>query len=510
MKPYFVRRRLMHSLVFGWLFLGLNLTTSAQNPALDKLLRPLPDTTNIVAVVRVEEIMKSPRAKAEKWSENPDQNFLAGADTIPTWVELLVVGIHVHPGVIDDVTTVAVVPLPEGVGLDQIASREARITGQSDVEIETLAGHSVIMSSRGVYFAELEKGVVGAMRPGVRQDVSRWIRQLEGRSTTLLAEYLQAAAQSPAHIVLAMDLQDLPEPQTVRDRVALYLPAKSPLSRIDQLAKLIVGIRGVTLRISIQERSPSEIQIDFSQKVEGQTQHVVKLFQEILSEHGLALEELENTKVESHDNSVVMKFDMTDESLRLVLSLLAGPRPGEIGNAPKTTPSRLKVDLAASRKYWTSVNKSLDDLERVQKRAKSVGQIAGWHDSHAKKIENLAIEGVEPTLVDYGLDVSSKLRTLALSLRGVAVEIDSEGRTLTYDVQGDPGYVETGGGWGYGGSFGYRPPTVRVNSNLQQVRERQAAAIQKGEAQRTEIWNMIREIRTNMEKDLRKKYGVDF
>ncbi|MEX0728783.1 MAG: hypothetical protein WD065_21090 [Planctomycetaceae bacterium] len=479
---------------------------SAQNQPVDRLLRPLPPDTNIVAIVRVNEIMKSPRAISEDWEKNPDQNFLAGADTIPSWVDLLVVGMHVHPGPIDDVTTVAVVPVPEGVGLEQIASREAAITGAPPADVETLAGRPVLMSHRGAYFALLEEGVLGAMRPGVRQDVSRWIRQLDTRSTPVIAEYLQAAARSPAHIVLAMDLQDLPEPQNVRDRVALSLPKNAPSSRIQHLTDLIVGIRGVTLRISIEEASPSEIELDFSDSVAGQSQNIVALFQEILSEHGLALDELEKTNVESKATSVVLTFDMSDESLRHVLSLLAGPRPGNIGTVTETTPSRVKVDLAASRRYWNSVNKSLDDLDRAQQRQRSVAKIAGWHDSHAKKIENLSIEGVDPLLIDYGMDVASKLRTLASSLRGVAIEFDNQGRTLTYEVYGDPGSVDFG--WGYG--FGYRPPTVQFQSNLQEVKEKQAAAISGGQEQREQIWGMIREARTELEKELRKKYGVDF
>ncbi|MDA0835008.1 MAG: hypothetical protein O2955_09120 [Planctomycetota bacterium] len=483
-----------------------SLSASAQDQSVDRLLRPLPGDANVLAIVRVDEILKSPRAVSEAWETNPEKNILASSGTIPMWIDLLVLSMHVHPGPVDDVTTVAVVPVPEGVSLAQVASREASVTGGPVADIETLVGHQVMKSYRGSYFVELEQGLLGAMRPGVRQDVSRWLRELDTRSAPEISDYLQTSARLPAHIVLAMDLTDLPEPQNVRDRVALILPGNAPLSRIEKLTNLIVGVRGVTLRVSIEQSSPSEIEIEFSDKVIGHSQDILKMFQEILSEHGLALDELEKPKVESKETSIVLSFDMGDESLSHILTLLAGPRPGSIGNVAETTPSRVKIDLVASRKYWNAVNKSLDDLNRAQQRQRSVAKIAGWHDSHAKKIEHLSIEGVDPLLIDYGADVTAKLRALASSLRGVAVEFDNQGRTLTYEVYNDPGSVNFG--WGYG--FGYRPPTVSFQSNLQEVKEKQAAAISEGEQQRQQIWGMIRDERNRVENELRKKYGADF
>src|SRR5262245_470997 len=64
---------------------------------LDSLLPYLPPTSNTLAVVRVREILESPRAKQEGWREQ-SVKFLAGADAVPVWVDALALGGHFYPG----------------------------------------------------------------------------------------------------------------------------------------------------------------------------------------------------------------------------------------------------------------------------------------------------------------------------------------------------------------------------------------------------------------------------
>tara|TARA_R110002072_G_scaffold303099_1_gene493532 strand:- start:277678 stop:277926 length:249 start_codon:yes stop_codon:yes gene_type:complete len=68
------------------------------------LLRPvnwlgryLPGEANAVSVVRVAEILNSPRAKVEGWAETANDRFLTGASRIPPWIDTLVIGSLVRP-----------------------------------------------------------------------------------------------------------------------------------------------------------------------------------------------------------------------------------------------------------------------------------------------------------------------------------------------------------------------------------------------------------------------------
>ncbi len=62
---------------------------------------------------------------------------------------------------------------------------------------------------------------------------------------------------------------------------------------------------------------------------------------------------------------------------------------------------------------------------------------------------------------------------MAASLKGVAVEVDTVGKSLVWKSTFDPGYTEAN----IWGGLGYRAPSVQVDSNLQQVREKQADAV---------------------------------
>src|ERR1043165_4714046 len=73
----------------------VEVTRAADLAGLDALLPP---ETNTIAIVRVDEILKSPRAVKENWAKSANEAFLAGAMTLPSRVSLFVRGTHLQPG----------------------------------------------------------------------------------------------------------------------------------------------------------------------------------------------------------------------------------------------------------------------------------------------------------------------------------------------------------------------------------------------------------------------------
>ena len=84
----------------------------------------------------------------------------------------------------------------------------------------------------------------------------------------------------------------------------------------------------------------------------------------------------------------------------------------------------------------------------------------------------------------------------------MAVEVDIVQRTLVWNSTYDPGYAEANV-WG---GYGYRAPTVKYDSNLQQVRERQAETVIRGEKLREQTWQMIHEERSTMSEKVKTRY----
>jgi hypothetical protein len=88
------------------------------------------------------------------------------------------------------------------------------------------------------------------------------------------------------------------------------------------------------------------------------------------------------------------------------------------------------------------------------------------------------------------------------------VSTDQGRLVVNYDVT--PGQV---GGWGPGAWFGgatYTPSTWHATSNLQEVRAKQAEAIQQGADEREQIWQAVEADRDQMRRKMLAAFGEDF
>ena len=63
---------------------------AARADDLTELLNRVPGDMNTVAVINVREINKTPRAVKEKWRDNHETEYLAGAIAVPGWVPVVV------------------------------------------------------------------------------------------------------------------------------------------------------------------------------------------------------------------------------------------------------------------------------------------------------------------------------------------------------------------------------------------------------------------------------------
>ena len=459
------------------------------------LVRQIPDSANAIAVVHVREILQSPRAQSEKWSEAQAQKFLAGEAVIPPWVNTLVFGAQVHPSRHDAVWSVAVLPLPANVKMEQLAERKQGTLGE-------LQGRPYFVAASGSSFVELDTNLLGIMNPGFRQDVARWSRNPQ-RGHFQLSSYLEESAASRAHIVLALDVQDMLDTERVREHLKTNEALSSNLAKLKELSTLIAGLRGVRFEATVADKTTAQLVIDFSQDVSSEA-YLQRLALQVISDQGLHLDEFEQARAVVSGKTLALELgELSDESLRRVLSLILTDSPGSSApgepptpasdattNTARTVPS---ADAAhASRRYFTSVNRIVDDLRKAQRRSSNYARTATWHENFADKIEKLPTADVDREVLKYGDSVAAKLRALAASLRGVAVAVDTKQRSVTYEVNYDPGW-QSGNWWG---SYSYRAPSVNVKSNLAQVREQQAELVQGGTNEREQIWSMIDEERS--------------
>ncbi len=481
----------------------LSVPTRAAESAVE-LSRYLPSDANAVAVVRVAQLLQTERAKQEGWAETAQQDFLTGASRVPPWVDTLVVGSLVRPAFQQEVWSTAVLELPQGMTLDRLARIE-------DSRVETLSGVRALDARGQAWMIEIRQGLLGVRSPAMRQEAARWAQLASTERTGGLTEFLHEAVTDPAHIVLAIDLQDMADQERIRNFLeqSNLLPS-DPILRLN-LLRTLGGQQGVSLSVTIAESTTARVVLHFAEEISGLESSLAAVFRQHVKDHQIWLDEFESAKVTAVGKSVQLSMELSDESLRRVVSMITSPSPPprtqEVASPTEdNVKSRVTIEQNASRIYFRSVSQTIDDLSRVSRRGTDYERTATWHDNFARRIEQLSTVGVEPSLLEFGGRTADRFRALAASLRGQGVQINADQKTLVYDVDYRPGWVSAN----WWGGVGYGESSVKVSSNLKEVRERQAAAVKEGAKQRSTIWKLITDDRSDIETLMREKFGDSF
>ena len=493
---------------------GLLPSLTAHGQDAEELVRMLPRDANAIVVVKVDEILTTDRAVQENWKEHQSQKFLSGESSVPPWVDVLVTGSLVRPAIPEAAWSAALAVVPRDTDL-------ATASGNMDAEPEYLGRSPAVRGVGDALFLEVRSGLLGVLSPGYRQDAGRWSRQIAAGGEPEISSFLQEASQQPGHILMAMDLQDMFDPQRVRSRLSSDESlAKEPSTRI-RLATQLLRIRGIEMAVTIGETIESAVTISFEDDLTRHPEAFQKIFLDILADMGVGIDEFDTAEAIVEGSKLVLRTPLSEESLRRVMTLVIPPPPARhVAEAtteppattePTTTKPRPKSIPAstpreASRQYLLAVNGILDDLMRANKRAKTYSRTATWHDNFARKINHLSTVGVDKDLVAYGTWVAEKLRAVAASLRGEEIDVSAEEGKVTYS------YSTYSPWWSLNpwGGVNYGWGGVNVDSNIDQVRSQQAEIVAQGRDERVEIWQMIIDERAATETKMRQRYGDDF
>lgn len=496
---------------------------SAQADEVADLLPFVPEDANAISVLRVDALKSSALGLEHNWAQEHETKFLEGAATVPPWVSTLVRASYVRPGASGGDWTAVVIPLPEDYDMQVLANREG-------TEVQEIDGHPAVMSARNNgYFIELTselstEHVLGGMMPATRQDVAHWARDVASDDVPRLSDYLATAVtDESAQIIMAYDMEHMLDPVQIRYR----LEGAEALEEKDReravLTILFQTLKGVTFDIHVTDTMTADFHMEFGREVGPEGQYIKPLLIEFLNDAGAALDEVDLAQTTVRGRRVTLSMPLSEESLRRVLSLITTPPPPSEPKVAETTPSTTtpsedETSVRRSHHYWDAVNQNIDDLRAAYSRASSYDRTAQWHENFARRIDQLNTRNVDEDLVEYGHWVADALRGLASSLRGTALDVDTLEKTIVYNVTEEPTYWRGpwGGYWNTGaytafGRWPYGPqPQVNITSNLQEVREKQAEAVQESAPERDKIWQMIDEERGATERKMVARYGDEF
>lgn len=503
----FSMRRLAVMLLAVTTFVGTQSVRAAEE-IVEKSLSYFPAHTNSLMIMNVEEIKKSAKAKQSGWSDKDSAMWVAGTDPLPSWVKTIVRGAHSHLGRSSREWSMSVSHVPEYLNFSALA----RSAGQ---KTQTVAGRPSYLSPSGMYVSMLNQETIGVLRPADRSDLSRWIDRVQSESDPVIADYLQQAAEHKGQIVLAVDLKETFDKWMLRAWLESTETLKGSTTRVLEMSELLQTIEGMTLTVDVTDQINAELRIDFQTSLSPIADQVHPLLIEYLTHSSAFVEDLESAEVELKGQSVVMKMNpLSDSGFQRLMTLILSPHPEDTlaskeeqtnSDAPKP---RSGPNVASTQQYYNAIESMLGDLERSYKRSRNYTATAVWHERFAQKIDQLPIEGVDPEMVKYGRETSSRLVALAASLRGQPLEISALDNSITYKVQ--PQY----GGSGFWSApamttSGPVPSGYSVDTNLTQVREKQAQAVIKGNKERQEVWQIQIEERNRIRSDMYNKYEVD-
>ena len=279
---------------------------------------------------------------------------------------------------------------------------------------------------------------------------------------------------------------------------------------MNSLTTVLAGARGLVFTAQVGDRTAATVRIEFAVPTADFLPAFRRLWPQALERGGFEVDELKAADLKAEGKAVVATADLSDTSLRRILSLVAAPGDAVAAKdgGPVRTPQE-SAQLAAALKYYRAVNVALDDL-KAQGRAKGKDYVrsATFFDSYAARIEKLPLTGVDPPLVQYGASTAAKLRAMAGSLRGVKMQLDAfEGFKSTSWAGGGPGlFVTPRGRIGLGLGTG----EVMLSTNVQEMDTKQAEAIARLEPERAKIWAVLAEDRSAVRREMLDKYKVDF
>lgn len=502
----------LFSLLFGVvLTLGSSVLQAAETT--EDLLARVSDTANVVVVVDVEGMFKSPLGTLQKWSQRYRTDYANGLVPFPPSVQRAVLATELNPETMHPSWELGVLQLNRASLMKELATRE-------QTAIEKFDGRLMVTTAQRTYFVELKPQTVAIANYQNRQEMARWLRFAMANKQPTVSEYLRNAAldqTSTSQYRLAMDLQDIPHLDEVRfklDHVKTPLP---PTLDRDALAKTITGIRGMRVDVQMSDTIQGTVRLDFNDNLAPFAPVMSALALEVFARRGVDLPELHRAKSRVVGKSVIFENELSESSFRRVLSLIQ-PYSAAIeederassSDAPRTeSPQEI-----ATKRYLRSVTTMFEDLEKQARYAKTYAASAHWFETSAKKIDQLTVREVDPEVLAYATGVSAKFRAMAQSLRGVPLDVKALEHQKKEEYNAVPGgYIATPyAPYGLASplSIGGYPTWIEYKNNFSEVEAKQAQVIAEGAKDREKIWDLLQGETAAIRSKMTQKYGRNF
>lgn len=479
--------------------------------ASDELLSRVPTSANAVALVDVEGLFKSKLGLKQNWSRRYYTDYASGLVAFPPSVQTAVLAAKIDAESISAEWELGLVRLKQPFNMKKLAEKES-------ASLEKLEGHSLVAGERRANFLELRPQTLAVTNHQNRQDVARWLRTTRDRTQPAISEYLLEAltgTDAKGHYRLALDLQDVLPLEEVKLRLQNSAVLKDEKFDLDELAKLITSLRGLQIHVEVGETIEGSVRIDFANAT-GPFAHLLpKLALSAFAKNGVSIDELPDAKAQVGAMSLTFESTLSEVSLRRIISFIQ-PSVGRLDDGSTSSESSAKTtEQAASQRFYAAIQTQLSDLEKQARKAKNYSSSAHWFETAAKNINQLPSRDVDADLLNYSASISTKLRAIARSLRGVPLDVAALQFQKKQEVYVYPNNYYASTPWAnytvsYGAGYAYAQNRVEYRNNFAEVEAKQAKVIADAEKDRQLIWDMITDESSSTRSRLSRKFETEF
>ncbi len=483
---------------FVFILLLLSAETADAQGRFDELLYRVPSSANSLMVIDVKAVHSSPLAVKEGWMDRHEANFVNEPCILPPESDRLIIASQMNPNQdFKQAWEGTVISLTEPLSMRSIARAEG---GYLD-EIE---GQPAAWTPSDAYFVSFDPKTLGVMYPAHRQAISRWVDFGRENRTVKVSTYLKEAVEvvdgRNTQIVLALDLKDVVMPHRLQEALKESDLTKGKESKQREWAKIISGIRGITLTVQIDDAIHSTLKIDFSENTAPFGKDAKALVLSVLNKYGVGIEDIEKWKASLQGYSIEMKGDLSTKGMRKIFSLLELPS-SKFSSLKDKTPAAdddTQSVAKASQAYYNSITTLLDDLRNEFKTNQDARRTMSsvYLDRYGRRIDRLPILNVDDELLAYGASVAETLRSTSVAAK--AGGVNSGVRKSQNRGYGNYSYQYNGNGYYNGRSMS----SVRTQIG----REEQG----KSTKIRFNNWKEIEDASAAIRIEMTRKYKVEF
>lgn len=389
----------------------------------DKLVPRIPGEANTIIALDVSTIFSSGVAQRENWKQQYSDNFAATPLILPPNATHFLLGAEIDIQTMKPQWNAASMRLSVNPAPRDIV----KITGGT---LDDLSNVEVIWPMRSFCIAKFADHQFGVLSPASRQVAGRWIENSVAASNGQLSPYLRQAIHyaegAGPEVIMAFDLKNIIRPAEIHAAVE----RSEILKGIDPVAatKVLSSLRGITLGVGVRNRIQGKLNIDFGEDVKLLEPVAKPLILSVLENFGASLDELEDWQPRMTEKRIALAGDLTTDGMRRLFSLVhldtAIIDPARIRAHEQESQQQDQPDTnlmaTASYRYFNSIMKYLQDLQRPSRKKNDVASKALWVSNYAEKIEKLPTRNVDPDLVAYADQIVYLMRDAVAHAHGIA------------------------------------------------------------------------------------------